>query len=159
LSLLANPAGEAMKIEGLEQLQKVLRRLEQFQDGYRKISLMAGELVRNELATYPGPPRYPLRWASRKQAFYVKFVLGNIPYKRGGMGSQRLGASWTVEPQDKIKAVVGTRVTYAPWVQSAERQQPFHKDTGWITDAEAVNRVKESDLEAIAKKTFQRMME
>jgi len=112
-----------------------------------------GKQVENELRQYPPKPKYPLRWASRRQAFYVKHILRkNLgPYvRRYDPMSQNLQQSWTVEPLRPIGAVVGTRVTYAPYVQSEEKQQPFHADTGWITDREAVENVQASgDIERI----------
>ncbi len=109
-----------------------------------------GEEIRLRLMRYPPPPKYPLRWASAKQAFYVKHVLrkGLGPYvRRFDQMSQDLMHSWVVDTQRlPHEVVVGTRVSYAPYVQSAEKQQPFHADTGWITDRQAVQDVQQAGI-------------
>jgi hypothetical protein len=60
--------------------------------------------------------------------------------------SQRLLASWAVEGQAGGGAIVGTKATYAPWVQSAEKQQGMHSATGWVTDEAAVRQVEASGV-------------
>jgi hypothetical protein len=55
--------------------------------------------------------------------------------------SENLEGSWTTERKGSLGAIVGTRVSYAPWVQSAEKQQPMHGATGWVTDQRAVDEV------------------
>jgi hypothetical protein len=107
-----------------------------------------GEEIRDHIARYPPPPRYPLRWASQKQKFYVLRILRKNLGKyvrRFDPMSQDLGGSWTVA-WDANRVVVGTRVTYAPYVQSAKHQQPFHRDTGWVTDEQVVKEVKASKV-------------
>lgn len=138
-----------MSIEGLEKLQKRLDELSgaRLQERTQAAALAIGEGIRANLARYPGPVKYPIRWASRKQRFYVLRVLRADlgPYVRNSdPQSQRLGPSWTVEPAGRYGAVIGTRVTYAPFVQSAERQQPFHRETGWVTDRQAVDEYRQS---------------
>lgn len=104
------------------------------------------EQVRDAIAKYPGPVRYPIRWASEAQrrAYWAK-RRGLGPYVRQSDSfSERLGPSWATETRGQFDALVGTRVSYAPWVQSADRQQPMHAATGWKTDAEAVEEVERS---------------
>jgi hypothetical protein len=139
-----------MRIEGLDGLMKILDRFAEpkaLADTLRPALAAAGEEVRSHLVRYPGKPSYPLRWASARQRFYVLYILrrGLGPYQRGtDPMSQRLQASWTVDTRRDFSAVVGTRVTYAPYVQSRLYQQPFHRATGWVTDEEAVQRTTES---------------
>jgi len=133
----------AVRIEGLDALRAALLALAD-EDLYKSAMWAIGEEIRSEVARYPGPPKYPLRWASRKQRFYVLRVLRkNLgPYvRRYDPMSQNLGQSWAVAEHGRTGVVVGTRATYAPYVQSAEHQQPFHADTGWVTDEQAVRRV------------------
>jgi hypothetical protein len=82
--------------------------------------------------------RYPIQWASEKQRrWYFAHRAGDLPYVRNSdADSQRLGPSWAVEAQP-FGVIVGTRATYAPYVQSAENQQPMHEATGWKTDEKA----------------------
>ena len=136
-----------LEVEGLDRVAAALTALAN-PEVYRAAMRVIGEQVRARIARYPGPPKYPLRWASRKQAFYVRWVLRkNLgPYvRRFDPMSQNLGQSWTVA-QEGARTVVGTRTTYAPYVQSATQQQPFHADTGWVTDEQAVREVKESGV-------------
>lgn len=139
---------------GVEGLDRVLRALERLSGRDFQRYLQAGlrgvgEEIRDKLAVYPLPPKYPLRWASEKQAFYVKRILRKSlgPYiRRFDPMSQNLGQSWAVEVESPLRVIVGTTVTYAPYVQSAEYQQPFHADTGWVTDEQAVQKVRESGV-------------
>jgi len=118
-----------------------------------------GEKLVSYLAHYPGRVHYPIQWVSEAQrrAYWatrrgvsddstfwaVKGGLG--PYRRNtDPYSERLGPSWAVEQRDDLGAIVGTRVSYAPWVQSAEHQQPMHANTGWITDEQAVAKLQNS---------------
>ena len=112
----------------------------------RAASLAIGEEIRGKLAVYPGPVKYPIQWASEKQRrFYFAMRAGKLPYVRNSDAqSQRIGPSWTTARRGDIGAVVGTRATYAPWVQDSERQQPFHRNTGWITDKAAVGLVQKA---------------
>ena len=139
--------GARVTIEGLDRVAAAITRLAN-PAVYDAAMRTIGEQVRARIARYPGPPKYPLRWASRKQAFYVKNVLRKSlgPYvRRFDPMSQNLGQSWAVA-QEGRRVFVGTKVTYAPYVQSAARQQPFHADTGWITDEKAVREVVESGV-------------
>jgi len=58
-------------------------------------------------------------------------------YRRTGT----LGRRWTtrVEPVGNgLEGRVGNNVNYAPFVQSSMFQVPWHRRTGWHTDADAV---------------------
>jgi hypothetical protein len=128
-----------IRIDGLDELRRAVDPA-RFARAVVGIRLGVAEKVRDAIARYPGPPRHPIRWASAKQKrwFFAALREGEIeaPYVRqSSLTSQRLGPSWAVAEEGRI---VGTRVTYAPYVQSAEHQQPFHADTGWRTDRQAV---------------------
>ncbi len=133
------------EIVGLEDVLAALARLP---GAFSLAGRAIGEEIRHWLSRYPPPPRYPLRWASAKQKFFVTRVLRKNmgPYvRRFDPMSQDLMHSWVVDTSRlPEEVVVGTRVTYAPYVQSAEKQQPFHKDTGWITDKEAIQRARDT---------------
>ena len=118
----------------------------------KAVTRSVAEAIREKVARYPGPVHYPIQWASAKQrrAYFAKRK-GNLPYVRNSDSwSERLGPSWTTENRD-LGAVVGTRVTYAPLVQSAEFQQPMHKATGWITDEQAVE---QADVQGAAERSL-----
>ena len=97
------------------------------------------EDIRARMAKYPGKVKYPIQWASdaQRRAYFAKRK-GMGPYVRqSDSWSERLGPSWATENRG-LDAVVGNKATYAPWVQSKERQQPMHKNTGWVTDKDAI---------------------
>ncbi|HUW12868.1 MAG TPA: hypothetical protein VM537_24280 [Anaerolineae bacterium] len=116
----------------------------------RALTRAISEEVKAEVAQYPGPVRRPFRFASKKSAAFYRAMrsrAGLGPYVRNSDPySQRLGPSWATEHRGSIDAAVGTRVTYAPWVQDAKRQQPGHKATGWVTDEEAGRKVEQSGV-------------
>ena len=122
----------------------------------KAVTRSVAEAIREKIARYPGPVHYPIQWASRKQqAAYFAKRKGNLPYVRQSDGwSERLGPSWTTENRD-LGAVVGTRVTYAPLVQSAEKQQPMHKATGWVTDEQAIKGALDAD---VPRKVFEEVL-
>ena len=134
-------------VEGLEDIERALERLPRW---FNLAGRALGDELLTRMATYPPPPKYPLRWASRQQKFYVTKVLRrNLgPYVRMyDPMSQDLLHSWTVDTKRlPHEVIVGTRVSYAPYVQSDAMQQPFHADTGWITDKRAVEDLQASGV-------------
>ena len=139
-------ANISIEVKGLEQLVRKLGA------GavpiIRALTRAVGEEIKAEIARYPGPVKLPFKLASRKQRAYVlAHRRGLGPYVRNSDPfSQRLGPSWATEERGAVDAVLGTRVTYAPWVVSAQHQQPGHKATGWITDEEAGRKVEQSGV-------------
>jgi len=133
-----------IEIKGLDKLQRKLGR--GARPVIRTILLGVAEEIKGRIAEYPGPVVYPIRWASESQrrAYFAKRK-GMGPYVRQTDSfSERLGPSWATRMEGDDRAIVGTRVSYAPWVQSAEAQQPMHAATGWKTDEEAVEEVEQS---------------
>ena len=105
-----------------------------------------GELVRAAIAKAPGPSRSPVLWASEKQRrwyFATRHKRGlSFKYTRESDSmSQRMVASWATEHRGSMDAVVGTKATYAGYVQSDAKQSAQHKATGWITDKMAMAKV------------------
>ena len=131
--------GISITIQGIEQI------VAKYSGGadriVKAVTRDVGETVREQIARYPGPVHKPIIWASTKQrAWYFANRRGMGPYVRqSDSWSQRLGPSWATENRG-LGAVVGTRVTYAPWVQSAEKQTKQMAATGWVTDEQAVER-------------------
>lgn len=151
-----------VRVDGVDRLLRDLDKLQSRQFRFR-LRVVIGELLRNAIARYPPKPQYPLRWASQKQRFWHKRAaeLGEIevPYRRQfSLQSQRTGLGWAVATESD-NVFVGTRVTYAPYVQSAAKQQPFHADTGWVTDEKAVNEVAASgDISRVARKLLDSLL-
>jgi hypothetical protein len=144
-------------IKGLDKLNGDLRQFEAgLSDELQRITLSVGEALRAKVAVYPGPAHSPVIWASDKQRrfYFAMRNKGGLPMeytRQSDAMSQRIGPSWAVERRAPHDATVGTRATYARWVQSAEQQTAQHKATGWITDDEAVKRLETSgQIETIA---------
>ena len=136
----------SIEVEGLDEVVK------KFGAGaqpiIRALTRAIAEELKAELAHYPGPVKLPFAFGSRRsRAFYfaMRRRAGLGPYVRNSDPySQRLGPSWATESRGAVDAAVGTRVTYGPWVQDAKRQIPGHAATGWVTDEEAIKRVRQS---------------
>ncbi len=138
-----------IEVEGQEEILALFAtgRIVQLQ---RDILLVSGETLRDFLAVNPGPPHYPLVYASLKQKFFLlnAWRKGDIerPYHRDqSPTSERLKASWFVQITGNQTGYVISHVSYAGWVQGAESQQPMHALTGWITDERAVDKAEKSD--------------
>lgn len=139
----------SVEIKGLDEVQKMLGKLQgpEMQRAAQMAGKMIGEEGKGIIATYPGPPSHPINWASvaQRKAYFAQRHKAGLPprYTRGSDPmSQRLGASWAVKAKG-WGAVLGTKVSYAPFVQSKVKQQPMHKATGWITDEETVRRLEQ----------------
>lgn len=121
------------------------------------ITFAVGELVRSEMAVYPGASHSPVKWASaksRRYYFWLRRSRGlDLKYTRNSDPmSQRLGASWTVAHLGQTDAVVSNKASYGPFVQAAAFQTAQHAATGWITDEKGVANVKRSgDIERVAE--------
>lgn len=137
---------------GIEDMEAVLGQLTSAQMGkIMRPAVMGGLAILQEyIAKYPGRPHYPIRWASARQRRFVmaKLRREGMPYVR--RGSAGVGGAWTSAVTDAPQGIIGVLGNNAPhaiFVQGP-RQQPFHADTGWRTDAETL-RVK--GPEAVAK--------
>lgn len=111
-----------------------------------KIAAQAGTW----LSRYPRRNTGPVKWASEKQRrwYHAMRRREGLPARytrRADPMSQRLGQSWAAETRPN-GAMVGTRATYALWVQSSEYQQPMHQDTGWTTDEQVIDKLKKSGI-------------
>jgi hypothetical protein len=137
-----------IQVEGLREIQDMLGA--DIDPALKAATFAIGQEIRNVLAVYPGPVQYPLRWTRAERIAYLSMRReAGLPAKytrNSDPMSQRLGPSWTVEHSGQHDAIVGTRVTYAPFVQSSEQQKPMHKATGWITDEQAAGQVQESGV-------------
>lgn len=117
--------------------------------------LGAAESLRSRIAVYPGPAHKPVLWASAKARRYY-FAMRRekglpLEYTRQSDAmSQRLGPSWATRRAGQAVYIVGTRVTYAKWVQQESNQQRQHQATGWKTDEQAVEDLESSgDIDRI----------
>lgn len=108
----------------------------------RVIRPFVSRAVDHTLRRAPGPVKYPIRWTSAKQrrAFFATDGFGHgIPYKRTGA----LVRSWHVRGDYRrgLSSIsVYNDADAAQFVQGA-RQQGFHKDTGWTSAANELQRI------------------
>ena len=130
---------DPIEIDGLEE---VIRKLDGLDDPgvFRRPMQESVFHIHREIAKYPPataanrpPGRNGYSWYVR--GFGTRTVTG-----KAYATSQRLGASWTTEVSpDGRQGRVGTKVTYAPYVQG-ERQTSYHEETGWQTAREVARR-------------------
>ena len=157
----------SVEIRGLDELLRKLERLNgRLEPGLRAMFLAMGQAFKSYIAVYPGPAARPIAWQSEKQRrwYFAERRRRGLPaaYSRNSDAmSERLGPSWAAEVRGvghAVTAVVGTRVSYAPYVQSEELQQDMHANTGWKTEVETleefvgageVERITESGVKAI----------
>ena len=117
-----------------------------------------GQQLEKVLEIEPGPTSHPIQWTSLKQKRYYfwmrKRMLGALnntgamsiswPYRRGSdpMSQHLSRRGWTTKRYGRTSVIVGTNVSYAPFVQGVGAfQQRFHKNTGWVSAPDAVRRV------------------
>ena len=139
-----------ISIDNEDELKRMLERLDftgpDFDKAMGRATLKIAKEIQNEMQQYPGPSNRPVKWASRKQQiwYFAARAEDGLPLeytRKSDPWSQRLQQSWGTRARGDNDAVVGSRATYSPWVQSSELQQPQHEATGWITDEEAVKEV------------------
>lgn len=128
-------------------------------DIVKAVTRGTAEDMREKIAQYPGPVKYPIQWSSPRQrgAYLGMRKRAGLPAKYRRLSdpmSQRLGPSWATE-QRGLSAVVGTRVTYAPLVQEDGKQWSQHKRTGWKTDKQVIE---EAKRERIPERNFEEAM-
>jgi hypothetical protein len=141
----------SIEIEGLPELKRAIRRAgADMPKTLRRVERKIGQDARNRLKKYPPRNKGPVKWRSRRQHYWYREARrrAGLPLKytrKKDPWSQRLGESWVVD-QGWRRTVVGTRVTYARHVQSEEDQEPMHKATGWVTDAQVVDEMKRTGV-------------
>jgi hypothetical protein len=112
---------------------KVLLNPQSYQRALDRALLASGKEVLKIAAKEPGPSVQPVEWKSEKQRrfyFAMRREWGLPPkYTR----SSRLRTSWVARRNDATSLIVAPTARYAMFVQG-NWQQPFHRNTGWITD-------------------------
>ena len=111
----------------------------------RKVTYFVAVAIKGVIKPYPGPAHSPVIWPSekaRRYYFAMRREAGlSMKYKRGNDPmSQRVQQSWVVHSGNE-DAVLGNRATYAPYVASEQYQTEQNAATGFITDAQAAEKV------------------
>jgi len=141
-----------MKLEGLDKLERKLGPLRAGKH-WKQLLESGGDMLRDYINVYP-----PLSNANTKQGpggrWYERGYGPRWARKDGSVGgmktSEDLRHSWAVSANSK-RAIVGTNVSYAKAVQSAEHQAPFHAKRGWPTDQEAIDKMRPKILDMVRR--------
>jgi len=131
-----------LKIKNLDKLMMALRLMPaELTTGTKAMFKGIAEHLRGKIAVYPPdtaanrpPGTNGYSWYER--GFGTRTVTG-----KAYPTSETLGRSWTTQVRgfgDNMAAFLGTRASYAPPVQNAERQARWHSARGWITVQEAL---------------------
>jgi len=108
-------------------------------DGARVGLKAAGLYVKGVASTYPKVRRLKVDtklWTLKQRKYFFwalrKGVI-EVPYRRGGKRSQRLGARWAVDESrlDAGQVTVGNNASYAPVVYDRKNQSWYHKGN-WL---------------------------
>ena len=107
------------------------------------IGVAVGEEARNIISVYPSASRksQPFKSAQSRRFFFAALKRGEIevPYRRGGKGSQGLGRRWVVNPTSS-GAEVTNSASYAALVQSKQEQAAYHRGN-WQTDQDVATQM------------------
>lgn len=112
-------------------------------DGMAELQQILTDMTRE----FHGTQSRDMRSAMQRSLYRLIFTLADYPpqppttYRRTGT----LGRRWTDDMQidslgDGIQGTIGNNTEYGPWVQSDQFQTRRHRDTGWITDKQALER-------------------
>jgi hypothetical protein len=117
-----------IEAEGLEAILVTFR--QDLDRVLEPVTQAIGEIGRDRLSQYPAPRRAPqaFRSAQQRRGFFAKLRSGQIqvPYQRGGRGSQSLGRKWQIVQQPGPNRVLRNTARYAGLVQG-ERNAAYHR--------------------------------
>ena len=123
-----------LQVKGLMELRAKLGKVK-FSEVFTPIMTAATVAAKGKIAKYPPSSAAnssgQKRWYERGYGSKWRVKDGSI---HGRKTSQMLGKSWTTKVEDGgMRGIVGTKVTYAPWVQDRNRQASYHRRRGWVT--------------------------
>ena len=116
------------------------------------------------MTKYPAGHHTPVIWASEKQRrwYFAMRREAGLPLKytrRSDPMSQRMHLSWGIRKKP-TSATLGSRATYAPYVQSSQFQTEQHAASNWTTDAQAADKiVADGTLMRIVQANVQRIVQ
>ena len=146
-------------IEGHDALHAKLGQLEGLRS-MKGVLMTAGMMLKDYIAEYPAatevntPGGPGSRWYQRG---YGPKWMRKDGAVNGIESSQALGRRWTVVAKSDREVLVGNSASYAPYVQSAEKQAGFHKRRGWRTDEMAIKEMAPK-IERMAAVEVKRML-
>ena len=156
LGELDTTEGDSIMAETIKGMNKLLRKLDTLAKlKGAKRGLKAGALhVKGKIAKYPpstiaNSPGRPGGWYERGWGSRYKRLDGVVTGKKT---SETLGRRWTTgEKNAGLTQIVGNNASYAPYVQSKEKQARFHKARGWLTDEQVLKQEGDEVLQFIQK--------
>lgn len=130
-------------VKGLDELIKKFDELGR-PDALKKPMTKAVAQIHRVIAEYP--PSTQANTPGNGYSWYERGFGTRTRTGRAWPTSETLGRRWTHEVDaDGKRGVVGNNASYAPYVQSAEKQAAFHAGRGWLTD----EKVAESEQDKI----------
>lgn len=153
----------SIQIKGLDQLMQKLGSIEMLQQRLGPPMEESLVLLQKDLAQYPRKSSGAFsRLATERQrrAYWARVRSGMIDH-REGIGYVRTGTTgrkWTMEVRRTGNGIIGTIGNNSPgaiWAQSAKHQQPFHEESGWMTDEKAINKNRD-EIQDIFRKAIRR---
>lgn len=159
-----------VKISGDEQLMRALGA--DVEKAINRAAPLVAKAIKREIAEYP-----PVSEANIPRGFGSAVSIGtrksaNRWYERGygprwarkdgsaggSKTSEMLNRSWAIGAVWK-GAVLGSKASYAPVVHHYKEQASFHNRRGWVTDKQAVDRVRKSGkMDRIMQQVVKRIL-
>lgn len=131
-------------VVGIKEVNKRLSNLRAYGirvENFPSLSLVSPQAVKQSVANAKefyhspaNPPRYPLRWKSKKQKIAVIIKLkaqGNLPYKRTGAYDEAWASETTTSSISIMNEAKGDKGQFIAPFLIGTFQQPFHADTGY----------------------------
>ena len=137
-----------IEIKGLDKLVKKINKLEQM-DAVKAALKQSATILAGKMAEYPSQ-------TAANQPPVPYYIRGRgTQTGSGNLGnSEDLGQKWRgAKPQIRDRGftvAIGTNVSYAPFVQSQDRQARWMKTIGWQTDQRVLDENKDEVKEYLA---------
>ena len=151
-----------IQIEGIDAVVDKLNTIEQLR-GFQAALTQVGQHVRDKIKTYPqstdaNSPRDFV--PGGKNTWYQRGYGPKWVRKDGTVGGRKttefLKQSWGVQATN-TQVVIGTKVTYAPYVHDEETQADFHKRRGWKT-VQTIAKEEEPAVRAFVESYLEKLM-
>ena len=155
------------QIRGLEELQRKLKTLENFQRKLKKPMQESTAIVQDYIAKAPRKKKgafSAMATPGQRRAYWAKVGSGEIEHgKFGYKRTSTMTRGWTSKVKTTGNGVQGEvgnvkAQDYGRYVQG-KKQQPFHKASGWRTIDETIEKTKDAvqkKFEAVVKRELNR---
>lgn len=129
-------------IPDLDNLLRKLGSIERLQDKLEPPMTRSLAYLQDDIAQYPRKAQGAfsrLATPGQRRAYWARVRSGIIRH-REGVGYVRsgdTGRKWTTEVRrvtGGVRGILGNNSPGARWVHGKDTQQPFHRESGWLTD-------------------------